>query len=383
MSITDDMKTAQDLIYLVSCAVNNEEADKEKCAEMDLTKVLKSAIRHSLTVAAATALEKAVQLPPSFREEKYKTIRVLSLFDIERKQLLNELEQQKIWYLPLKGIIMREYYPKSSMREMSDNDILYDSSRAADVKAIMEKRGFVCSNYGIYHHDTYKKDAFLKFEMHRTLFMKELHEEWCEHFESTVDRAVRDSGNNYGYHMTDEDFYIFQICHMYKHYKFSGTGLRSLLDVYVFNKRFSDSLDNDYLSKTFKELKVADFERDMRELSEKVFSGKELTDKEQNELSFIVSSNTHGSSENALKLQLGDDDSGKSKRRYILKQIFPTDALTKKKHPLVFRYKVLYPFWVMYRPVKGLLFNRRKMLGDIKRLNNYKKDEKNEGKTFF
>lgn len=29
MSITDDMKTAQDLIYLVSCAVNNKEADKK------------------------------------------------------------------------------------------------------------------------------------------------------------------------------------------------------------------------------------------------------------------------------------------------------------------------------------------------------------------
>lgn len=59
-----------------------------------------------------------------FRREKSKIIRKLSLYDIERSKIFAALENKGIWYLPLKGIVVRNCYPKVSMREMSDNDTL-------------------------------------------------------------------------------------------------------------------------------------------------------------------------------------------------------------------------------------------------------------------
>lgn len=57
------MKTAMDLIYLVSCAVNNLIPDAQRCCEMDDDAVYSLANRHMLSAAAACALEKVMPLP--------------------------------------------------------------------------------------------------------------------------------------------------------------------------------------------------------------------------------------------------------------------------------------------------------------------------------
>ena len=90
------MKTALDLIYLVSCAVNNEKPDLKKSADFDLADIFSFARRHSLTAAASISIEQVTSLPLDFKEEKYKVVRRLSLFDIERKKVLDTLNHLKI-----------------------------------------------------------------------------------------------------------------------------------------------------------------------------------------------------------------------------------------------------------------------------------------------
>ena len=104
MSDTDKMQTALDLIYLVSCAVNEELPDKNRISGTDLSDVLKMAQKHALSAVAAIALEKVIKLPDDFKEEKYKAIRRLSLLGFERERILRSLEEQKIWYLPVKAM---------------------------------------------------------------------------------------------------------------------------------------------------------------------------------------------------------------------------------------------------------------------------------------
>lgn len=374
-----DISAAQDLIYLVSCAVNEEKPNTKKCRGMNLPEVFKLARCHSLTVAAACALEQVVELPGYFKEEKLKAIRRLSLYDVERAQILSLLEQRGIWYLPLKGIVLRQYYPKIYLREMSDNDILCDSGRMADVKDIMEHLGYACKSYEKIHHDVYEKLPFIEFEMHRSLFDRFSSPESFAYYGNMSEKLVKDDNNLYGYHMTDEDMYIFLICHLYKHYKNAGTGLRSLLDLFVFNKKHREQLNSDYLNAEFNKLNLTEFEYAMRRLAEKTFSRNALSEDDQTELSFIIESNTHGTLENVLTQYLKNDDSGKAKRKYALNRIFPDSVSLKIHHPIVYRHKALYPFLVVYRPIKGILFYRKIMLGEIKRLNRFKKKD-NGGK---
>ncbi len=60
--------------------------------------------------------------------------------------------------------------------------------------------------------------------------------------------------------------------HMFKHFDGSGTGIRSLLDQYVYLNRLEDSLDFPYIDKQCEILGIADFEKENRDLCKKVLN---------------------------------------------------------------------------------------------------------------
>lgn len=365
-----------DLIYLVSCVVNSEKPDKKICGQMDLPKVFDLSLRHSLTEAAAYALEQVMILPENFKEEKYKAIRRLSLLNVERKKIINELERHQIWYLPLKGIVLKDYYPKTAMREMSDNDILCDNKKAAEIKALMEELGFVCTHFGKNHHDVYEKPPRLYFEMHRSFFNPISHPDQYDYFENVKDKKIKDSDNLYGYHLSNEDFYIYLLTHMYNQYRSKGTGLRSLLDIYVFYNKFGTELDFDYIRMELEKLCLNVFEKGIRNLAFNVFSCQDMSDDEYSELEFFIESGSQGTMENLLMYKLDNDDSNDAKKKYLLERVFPPIESIKSTHPLVYRHKALYPFWIAYRPFNGALTRPKLIFREIKRVKKFKKKKR-------
>ena len=76
----------------------------------------------------------------------------------EKAALFNRLEQEGIWYMPIKGAVLKDYYPEFGMREMSDYDILYDASRSDDLKRVMEGLGFSTERFDT----TSNHDVFFK-----------------------------------------------------------------------------------------------------------------------------------------------------------------------------------------------------------------------------
>lgn len=371
----EQYKTALDLLYLVSCSVNGEIPDRARCAEMDFGKVFKMALGHSLTVVSALALEQVTPLPENYREEKFKCIRRLSLFEVEWSSILDLFEQNGIWYLPLKGIVMKRYYRKSSMREMGDNDILFDAARADDVKRIMESLGYTCKKFGRSNHDVYQKHDELFFEMHKALFSSSSMPQFISFFEDIKSRLLPDGTGQFAYRMSHEDFYLFLICHLYKHYSRTGTGLRSLLDVYVFNKYFENKTDADYLLGALEQLQLSAFERDIRQLAEKVFTNQPLSEDEQNELMFFVTSGCQGTKDNLMANSLHNDDSRKAKYRYVVNRLKLSDGMIKDRYPKLYRHKIFYPVLAVYRPVAGVIKKPKVIAGELKRLVQFRKKE--------
>ncbi len=371
----NETQSARDLIYLVSCAVNNETPDAQTVAGMDMEKLYKTAVEHCLVVAASYAIEAVTKLPAEFFQAKYQAIRRLSFFDIERKKITAKLEENGIWYLPLKGAVIKNDYPKTAMREMSDNDILIDSSRAEDIKRIMVELGYLVTRYGVANEDIYHKRPFVIFEMHRTLFSEFRRPELYAHYANIKDRLVPDEGKQYGYHMTDEDFYAYIVCHLFKHYSQGGTGLRSLLDIYIFNRVHRDKLDLEKLAAELEKQKLTDFEKTVRELAQKVFTRQQLTEAEEKELNYYISSDCFGNDENKLAHKLGNDDSKTAKRAYVRSRIFVSDAVLQESHPVVYRHKVLYPFFVTGRLAKAVATKPKKIIGEYKKVKNFKKKE--------
>ena len=118
--------------------------------------------------------------------------------------------------------------------QMADNDILFDKNFRRQVRDYMKSRGYKVIAYGEGIHDTYQKSPVFNFELHIGLVPGYVKPSWSTYYANIRERLLKDAGNDYGYHFSDEDFYIYFIAHAFKHFENSGTGIRNLADIYIF-----------------------------------------------------------------------------------------------------------------------------------------------------
>ena len=115
-------------IYLISCALSGNVADKDLIFD-DVKTVFDISRHHSLNAIVTSALIKAGIAPDYAVTERNMAIRKIMLLDAGRAEILRELEASGIRYMVLKGVIIKELYPTIGDRQMSDNDILFDSCK--------------------------------------------------------------------------------------------------------------------------------------------------------------------------------------------------------------------------------------------------------------
>lgn len=376
---------AIDVVYLAACAVDGVRPDPARVARMDLTALYQTADRHLLTGITAMALESAGVRDEAFLQAKGKAVRKVAAFDLERAAVLAELEKAGIWYMPLKGCILKDCYPKLGMRQMADNDILCDASRSGDIRRIMEALGFETERYAQdKYNDQYKKRPVCFFEMHRALFPAGVGDAIYRYYLNIRSKMLKDEDNGCGYHLSPEDFYVYITAHEYKHYSKRGTGLRSLLDIYVFLRSKGGTLDRTYIAKELDQLGLGEFEERNRGLAMHLFGGEKLSAEEEEMLDYILSSGTYGTIGNQVSNSIRKKGNGVSgKLRYSLSRVFLPMDLVRTAFPLFARYPVLLPFLPAYRLFRGLKGGRGRLLrAELKALAKHSPDRK-QGKSFL
>ena len=366
--------------YLAACAVNGIAPDKSIVEAMDMAAVYQMSCAHSLAAVAATAISASgVALTPQLQNARDMSLRKSILFDAERACLMDFMEKSGIWYLPLKGIILKDMYPGFGLREMADNDILFDPAYRGQVAEFMEQSGYRVDSYGKSHHDTYFKAPVLNFEMHVSVFSHGAGAEFVGYYRDIKQRLIPDEGKEYGYHMTDEEFYIHMTAHEYKHYADGGTGMRSLLDRYVYLSHKGDSLDFSAVEAGCRALGIAEFERDARALCRKVFGGAELAPLDEDEiamLEYYMLSTTYGTIPQSIQNRIRRDygkASRSAKLRYIARRVFPEAEFYRSYCPVAYKYKILIPPVWFYRLVRALFVRRGRIKQEIDVINQMEK----------
>ena len=362
---------AEDLIYLVSCAVNGRKPDPGRIAGMDMDALYKQANTHLLTAVVAHALETAGVKEERFVKAKKHSALKNAQMDMEMSEVFAELDAAGIWHMPLKGTVLQHIYPVYGMRQMSDHDILFDAKRADDVKKIMEKLGFSVEHFGAGNHDVYHKEPVSNFEMHTSLFGSKHDEKMYKYYTDVKKRLL---GDGYEKHFSPEDFYIYMLAHEYKHYSKGGTGLRSILDVYVYLQK--ESLDMDYVATETEKLGIAEFEAANRLLAQHLFSGKELTDADKDMLEYVLSSGVYGTMNHRVENRMKEFGGGKI--RYMLNRFLVPVSKKNKRYqamaayfPFFYKHKILLPLLPFYRVLRGL--KNGKMIRELKILKQVKK----------
>ncbi len=357
------------MVYLCGCVVNGRLPGQEHLRDVNPEYLYQAAGRHQLHGIVGYALESAGVFDHEFIQSKAKAIRKVAAMEIDKGLLFDRFEQKKIWYLPLKGVVLKDLYPSIGMRQMGDFDILYDSRKQKQVREIFLELGFTCEHFGRGTHDVYYKKPVSNFEMHTALFGSSHKTEFYEYYRDVQRLMRKDANNQYGYHFSSSDMYVYIVAHEYKHFSWGGTGLRSLLDTYVIWQKLGDEMDADYIRLQTDQLGITDFEQKNKQLALDLFGGKTLSEEQQELLEYIAFSGTYGSVRNNIENKVKEYGGGrKGKRKYILSRLFPSMEEIKAGHPFFYRHKLLLPGLFFYRLGRAVTVSRRNTKTQLKRL---------------
>ena len=297
-------------VYLAACALRNQ--CPQGNWQADLEELYRFCKFHSITSIAAMALEEAWKIAPAeesamkqWRQTRDKAIRKNILLNAERERILNWMESIGCWYMPLKGSLLQFDYPQFGMRQMGDNDILCDPVKAEEIYRFMLESGYRCEVHNQGNHDQFIRQPVYNFEIHRALFKPETAPEFAAYYADIHERSRKDPNNDYGYHMSPDDFYIYVTAHAYRHYVVSGIGIRNLMDVYVYLEKHGDGLDWDYIQRELTGLGAWDFECWCRRMSKALFGepnlAPEVSDADLAVLDAFFASGTFGTEEQLLR----------------------------------------------------------------------------------
>ena len=368
--MTDTYEVFKDISYLVSCELNGEAPSKERVSSMDLDLLYRSAELHQLSAISAMAVEDAGIFHDAFRQAKARAIRKSVLFSAERQTIFKRFDEEGIMYVPLKGSVLEKIYPSIGMRQMADNDIFIDPDRMDEIHKIMLSLGFRLDHDGEVHA-SYFKEPLYNFEMHKKLFASNADQDLYDYYLDVRHRLIRD-GSGSGCHFSDEDFYIYMIAHEYKHYSNSGSGIRSLMDIYVYLKNKGGNLDNAYIKNELAKLKLSEFEESSRALAFDLFEGNELSDEEDEMFRYMISSGTYGTVGNSVRNKMNKYHPAVAKLRYVLSRIFLPLKTVKSAFPLFIKIPILLPFLPLYRIISALILRRNRVKAELKAVKDYK-----------
>ena len=350
--------------------IPHDDADLPEAADLEM--LYQAAKKHHVTALVATYLKKHGAMTEEFNIALVKNQRKGLLYDIEAAKLTERLEAAGIRYMPLKGILLKKLYPELGQREMSDIDILFEEEHTEAVRKIMLEEGYTPKHYGITNHDVYTKAPFYAVEMHRELFDEMPFSEINRYYAQKDFLAV---GDGCLCRMNDEDLYLYLITHLYQHYSGAGSGIRLLIDISLFLRRYGGSLDAAYIARELKELSLTDFEASVRNLSQKLWFPRQLSDQEREELDVYIFSGLYGNREQFIRNKVNNAITGphhQSKLGYIINRFKVTDRKLKSS-PFYSRHPRLRPLMTVTRPIKAVFTRPKAILRELSELKKVKK----------
>ena len=333
----------------------------ELCGEMKnlitpevLPALFKLSKRHDLAHLIADALDKncllldGTEAKKRFLQERNMSVYRYEQIQYEFEQICDALEKAKIPFIPLKGSVIRQYYPDPWMRTSCDIDILVKESM------LEETAQFLCAQLG-YESEEQKTVNELSLFSPSGVHL-ELHYDLTEGDKYGKDilshildyTTLKEEGASW-YLLSDSAFYFYHIAHMVKHFEHGGCGVRPFLDLWLLKNKVSyNQVEKDELLQQGGFLKFA---KASEELSTIWFGKQDMSELGERLQSYILTGGVYGTLQNSVGMQQSKKG---VKIKYILSRIFISNKELKIKYPQVEKHPWLAPFYHIKRWIKPL-----------------------------
>jgi len=328
--------------------------DNRTVTEDELKQIYSLAKSHDLSQFVAAALSDLGILPEE-ETKKLKTILLHTMWRYEKleyelKELSRALEDAGIDYMPLKGSVIRKYYPQPWMRTSGDIDFLVRAETIEQTAEVLaQELHYTRDKSECGHHISMHAPSGVHLEPHFNISENDprmdpvLAEVWDN----------SDAEDAHRYRQSPEFLMFHIIAHMAHHFQNGGCGIRPFIDLYLLEDKLA--FDRERMMDFCTRAGVAQFYECVRQVNGVWFDGKPHTDVTRRIEEYVLSGGVYGTKSNAIAV--GNKKTG-NKFVYILRRIFMPYHALKYKYPVLKKHPWLTPIFQVVRWVQMLLNKR-------------------------
>lgn len=352
------IKTITECIKFELCADNTgDSGQNNKIVLPDTSARFLSALygvskKHDITHLVGDALIKNGLIENGDIKSQFQNQIVMAVYryenlNYELGRICEIFEEAKIPYIPLKGAVIRQFYPEPWMRTSCDIDILvHEEDLERAVLVLQEKAGYTTDGKKNFHDVSLYSRSDMHLELHYNI------KEVKENLDGLLGRAWEFTvlKNGYEYAFTGEFFLFHILAHASYHFLGGGCGIRLFIDLFLLKR--SLSYDADKLSAMLSEAGIKKFAEEAEKLSEVWFGGEEHTETTRKMEEYVLQGGVYGTMQNRVLLQQVKKG---GKFRYAISRIWLPYEILKYQYPVLKKHKWLMPFCEVRRWFK-LLF---------------------------
>jgi hypothetical protein len=262
----------------------------------------------------------------------------------ELKALTGALEAAHIPFIPLKGSVIKNYYPEPWMRTSCDIDVLVRREDLDKAVSYLESNlGYQCGQKFTHDVSLFTKNG-CHIELHYSLMEDEPIKSSPAVLNNVWESASKRDGYEYWHELSDEVFYFYHVAHMAKHFENGGCGIRPFLDIDILNRRID--FDEKKRMSLLKKGDLQVFAIQARILSNVWFGDAQHTGVTEQMEAFILAGGVYGTTENHVAVQ---QQKKGGKIRYALSKVWLPYDLIKFYYPVLGRHKIFTPIMQIRR----------------------------------
>ncbi len=259
----------------------------------------------------------------------------------ELSRLYKVLNQNSIAFMPLKGALLKEIYPRGEFRVMSDADILIHTEEYGKLSLILKECGFE-EQYESDHELVWKKNGLIV-EFHKHL-IPSYNSDYFDYFKNVWGKAVSVDGCRFALDRNDE--FIYNFTHLAKHYRDGGIGVKHYIDLWLMLEKYS--LNPEYIRAELGKLHLDRFFDNVIKTLQFWFADGEYNDTVGLIINRTLGSGAYGSADAQLVGRVARNAARKhSGFSVILRLICPPVKVLKVTYKYLEKYPFLLPIaWV-------------------------------------
>ena len=356
----DEKKVQQILIEILYAGVNeieHNESIKEKITPDILPAVYRLAKKHDLAhVVSSFVYRNKVEIDQNL-QARLQREEMMSVYRHEQMkysfgEICSAFDETGISYIPLKGSVIRPYYPYESMRTSCDIDVLIHEEDLETAINSLKNKGYQCGDRN--YHDV---SLYAPNKIHL-----ELHFNIQENMDN-LDAVLKDAWKyavptNSSQCAFSKDFYAFHMfAHMAYHFLSGGCGIRSILDIWVMEHKMGISYS--CAKALLEKAGLYQFAAEISKLAELCFTQNDRDSFSDSVLKYIFQGGVYGSTENHIAV---DKSKTGSLAGYAVKRLFLPYKSMVIAFPCLKKAPYLLPFCWVARWMKALFGGKSKQI---------------------